>query len=386
MPEQKIADVEPSGLTPRQAFLVLNGLPEIGPILTRRLLDAFQDDVLALFQSPAKRLQQVSGVGASAAEKIVNWKRYFDLEREESEIQKRGLEYILQTDAAYPSLLRQLNDAPLGLYWKGDYKIDRPCVAIVGTRRATLYGHSVTRRIAGDLARLGFCVVSGMARGTDTAAHEGALAVGGKTVAVFGCGMKTVYPPENLDLCREIVKTGAVASEFTIDRRTDRQTFPMRNRIVAGMCEAIIVVESDLKGGSMITARFAGEQGRQVFAVPGRIDQVASRGCHQLIREGAILVTGVDDILEELNYRKQDFQLDLDLAEERQSSAAKLNADLNDEESAVYQLFSEGDAIHPDDLGEKAGLAPWQVSSILIKLELKGVLIKRADGRFEAKH
>ena len=188
------------------------------------------------------------------------------------------------------------------LHRKGGYLFEQPCIAVVGSRRTTLYGQSVAKKLGSDLARLGFCVVSGLARGIDTAAHEGALSVGGKTAAVLGCGIDIVYPPENLDLYRRIVETGAVLSEFPFGRKADKQTFPMRNRVVAGISEAVVVVESDVQGGAMITARFAGEQGRLIYAVPGRIDQPTSHGCHQLIRDGATLFTGIDDILNELNY------------------------------------------------------------------------------------
>ena len=302
----------PSDLSYSDAMLVLNGLPQVGPVMSSHLMEAYQGDPAAVFSGPKNRLLSVPGVGEKVAEVLLHWDRHFDLDREKTRMERSGIAFVAQEDARYPQSLREIYDAPIGLYWKGGFFVDRPCVAIVGTRRATLYGRSIAKKFAAELSRLGFCIVSGMARGTDTAAHEGALEAGGKTVAVFGCGMDIIYPPENLELYQAIGASGAVLSEFPFGRRADRQTFPMRNRVVSGMCEAVVVIESAAAGGSMITARFAGEQGRQVMAVPGRIDQDSSKGCHQLIRDGALMVTSVDDILEELRYERAS-QMEVDL-------------------------------------------------------------------------
>ena len=369
--------------TAKQAYLILNALPDIGPVMASRLLVAFNDNILAVFSADEKHLCAVEGIGQKSAERILKWQQYFDLDKEVAEMQQRDIDYLTREDGNYPELLRHLSDAPMGLYWQGDYRLDRPCIAIIGTRRATLYGHSVAKRFASELARLGFCIVSGLARGTDTAAHEGALEGGGKTIAVFGCGLRTIYPAENLELYRRIVDSGAAISEFSLAQRAHRQTFPMRNRIVAGMSQAVVVIESDASGGSMITARFAGEQGRQLFAVPGRIDQPSSRGCHQLIRDGAILTTSVDDILEELQYRRESFQLDLDLAGHQQSQ--KASVELSEEETKVFGALGNGEALRPDSLAEQLQIAPWEVGSLLVRLELKGLIVKRVDGCYEAR-
>jgi DNA processing protein len=342
-------------------------------------MDEFDGDASSILQADAGRLLRVKGVGESAARIITGWQDHFDLERELRLLGAHQLRFLTQQDETYPELLKQIYDPPIGLYWKGAYVVDRPCVAIVGTRRATLYGRSVAKSFASALARMGFCIVSGMARGTDTAAHEGALEAGGKTVAVFGCGMDIVYPPENLDLFKQIAEFGAVASEFPFGRRADRQSFPMRNRVVAGMCEAVIVIESDVAGGSMITARFAGEQGRQVMAVPGRIDQSSSAGCHQLIRDGATMVTGVDDILEELRYRRP-VEMELPFEE---SSDARPNVELSEPEAKVFDLFKGGERLSSDAIGERLKMPSSTVSALLMGLELKRCLVKRADGLFE---
>lgn len=360
-------------------MLVLNGLPKVGPVMSARLMEAFDDDPVAILSGTKDQLRQVSGVGEQAADLIANWAEHFNLEREKARMEKSGISFVARADERYPESLRELYDAPIGLYWKGEYFVDRPCVAIVGTRRATLYGRAIAKKFAADLARLGFCIVSGMARGTDTAAHEGALEVGGTTIAVFGCGMDIIYPPENLELYQAIAKSGAVLSEFPFGRRADRQTFPMRNRVVAGMCEAVIVIESAASGGSMITARFAGEQGRQIMAVPGRIDQESSAGCHQLIRDGATMVTSVDDILEELRYERV-VQTEVDFTAEGSSGMPTLDPD----ESAILEKLKGGEALGVDELSALLDRSVSEISAALMSLEIKRCVTKRADGRFEA--
>ena len=366
-------------LNHRKALLILNGLQHVGPIMLRRLLDAYDHDPVAVLSGDSKKLLSVKGVGEKAARVLVHWSDHFDLSKEIERMKASSMRFIAQTDDAFPPMLQEMYDPPIGLYWKGEYNIDRPCIAIVGTRRATLYGHSVARKFASELSQLGFCIVSGMARGMDTAAHEGALEAGGQTVAVLGCGLDIVYPPENLDLYKQIAATGAVVSEFPLGRRADRQTFPMRNRVVAGMCEAVIVVESAVAGGSMITARFAGEQGRQIMAVPGRIDQSSSGGCHQLIRDGATMVTSVDDILEELRYARPT-QAEAGLPMESEAS----QVELNDLERQVLDCFKGGELCLPDRISQQLNRPSAEVSAALMGLELKRLVAKRADGCFEA--
>lgn len=373
----------PSSLTQRQALLVLNSLPHVGPIMLRRLMDAFEGDAAAVLTGQRAKLIAVKGIGQKAADALVHWQDRFDLAKEVAQMRRTGTRFFIQADDKFPELLRETYDPPIGLYWQGEYIVDRPCVAIVGTRRSTLYGRSVTKKFASELARLGFCIVSGMASGTDTAAHEGALEAGGKTVAVFGCGLDTIYPPENKDLYHNIVAHGAVASEFPFGRRADRQTFPMRNRVVAGMCQGVIVIESAASGGSMITARFAGEQGRTLMAVPGRIDQASSAGCHQLIRDGAIMVTSVDDILEELRYKCTQFPAQEPEPELSQSDS--LPSSLSESEQAVIDCFVGGEIASPDALAERLKRPISEISGVLMGLELKRLLGKRADGCFEAR-
>jgi len=377
-----------SELTERQAFLVLNALPNIGPITLNRLLVELGGDPRLVFAAERRRLEAVKGVGPVISETIATWRDHFDLAREEEWMARSAVDFITTRDAAYPRLLREIPDPPIGLYRKGRYDCTQPCVGIVGSRRTTLYGLATAKKFGADLGRLGFCVVSGLARGIDTAAHDGALSVGGKTMAVVGTGIDIIYPPENLDLYRRIEADGAVLSEFPFTRRADRQSFAMRNRIVAGICDAIIVVESDVDGGAMITARFAGEHGRLIFAVPGRIDQNTSAGCHQLIRDGATLMTGIDDLLSELNYLDGLRPARIPEKEGVGARATESNpmaASLNPEEAEVLRVFAGGEILAPDGVAAQTGLLASQVSATLMMLELKRLVVKRADGRFEAR-
>lgn len=373
----------PSELTERQAFLVLNALPNVGPITLNRLLTEMENDPRTVLAADRRQLERVKGVGPVIAETLVNWRSHFDLAREEERMKQSGTEFVTVRDPDYPKLLREIHDPPIGLYRRGRYDFAHPCVAIVGSRRTTLYGQATAKRFGAELARLGFCVVSGLARGIDTAAHEGALSVEGRTAAVVGTGIDIIYPPENLALYRQLEATGAVLSEFPLGRRADRQSFAMRNRIVAGMCQAVIVVETAVDGGAMITARFAGEQGRLIFAVPGRIDQSTSAGCHQLIRDGATLLTCVDDLLSELNYL--DGLRPPPIAQKPDEAAAGLPPNLTPDEARVLEKFRGGAILSADNLAELTGLPVAQLSAALLMLELKHVVAKRADGTFEAK-
>ena len=373
-----------SSLTERQAFMILNDLPNIGPITLHRLLEAFGGDPRDILNADKRRLEAVRGVGPETSAALINWHAHFDLAREEERLAQAGATFITARDTGYPKMLKEIHDPPIGLYRKGDYLFEQPCIAVVGSRRTTLYGQSVAKKLGADLARLGFCVVSGLARGIDTAAHEGALSVGGKTAAVLGCGIDIVYPPENLDLYRRIVETGAVLSEFPFGRKADKQTFPMRNRVVSGICEAVVIVESDVAGGAMITARFAGEQGRLIYAVPGRIDQPSSAGCHQLIRDGATLFTSVDDILNEMNYL-DGLRPQAITTEGQPRLLEQLMPQLDATEKRVAAALAGGAILGIDALTTATGLSSPEVSAALMGLELKRLVLKRADGTFEAR-
>ncbi len=368
-------------LSETQAFLVLNALPNLGPVSLRRLLDAFGDDPLAILHASPGELEQVKGVGSTMSQSITAWRDKVNLAREEQRLAQAGARFVTHRDASYPALLRELYDPPIGLYQKGEYGFDRPGIAMVGSRKTTLYGQKVARTLATELARARFCIVSGLARGIDTAAHEGALDGGGPTVGVLGTGLDIIYPPENIDLYRQVEAAGAVVSEFPFGRRADRQSFAMRNRIVAGMCAGVVVVESDKAGGSMITARFAGEQGRQLFAVPGRIDQPTSAGCHQLIQDGAKLTTCVDDILAEFSYLEGLASTPIAAAPE--TPADQAGPPMSAVEAKVMAVFAGGERLIPDEIEAQTGLSIAEVNTALMMLELQRRVAKQPDGRFE---
>ena len=363
--------------------MILNDLPNIGPITLNRLLAEFGGDPVAILRADRRSLERVRGVGPETSAALAGWTAHFDLAREEERLAQAAATFITARDEGYPALLKEIHDPPIGLYRKGTYAFGDPCIAIVGSRRTTLYGQAVAKKLGADLARLGFCVVSGLARGIDTAAHEGALSVGGRTAAVLGTGIDIIYPSENLGLYRRIAESGAVLSEFPFGRKADRQSFAMRNRIVSGMSQAIVVVESDVDGGAMITARFAGEQGRLIFAVPGRIDQPSSAGCHQLIRDGATLFTGIDDLLSELNYLKGFAPGKIPDAPDAPSVLEQLTEGLSDDEKRVAACFRGGAMLGIDEIAAHTGLGAPQVAAALMMLELKKLVSKRADGTFE---
>lgn len=376
-----------TALARSDALLALNALPGLGSVSRRRLLDAFGGDPARVLMAPASELRRVQGIGPQIAGIVSAWPQHFDLSREHDRMARSGVDFVNCEDEAYPPLLQQIYDPPLGLYAKGKLRPRLKTVAIIGTRHSSVYGRGVARRLAADLVRLGFCVVSGMARGIDTAAHQGALEAGGETAAVLGCGIDIIYPPENLDLYRQIAETGVILSELPFGMPATRNTFPLRNRLISGISQAVIVVESGASGGSMITARFAAEHGRHLLAVPGRIDTETSQGCHQLIRDGAVLMTSVDDVLEELSYagRQAELVLPDEPSAPPEAEDDDWDAGLTPEERAVLEPLMGGECLMVDKIAVASGLPVSGVSATLLMLELKKRIIKHADGRFEAR-
>ena len=280
-------------------------------------------------------------------------------------------------DERYPERLRTIHDPPAVLYCDGLPETgDRQAVAIVGSRRATPYGLRVTEALAGELSRLGITIVSGFARGIDAAAHRAALAAGGRTIAVLGCGLDVDYPPGHKSLHVEIAASGAVLTEFAPGTPPRAAHFPRRNRIISGLALGVVVIEAAEDSGSLITARLALEQGREVFAVPGPIEAPTSRGPHGLLKQGAKLVEMVDDIVEELLP-----QLDRSLQTLKTEPIAALpkHVDLSSSERAMLDMMSR-EPLHLDELTERTGLTPAVVAGILLGLELRA-LVKQVPGQ-----
>ncbi len=368
--------IESLGL--HDSLLLLNGLPNIGPVSVRRLLDRFGDDPRDIFRAHRGELGAVRGVGNKIIDSILDERHQDWLTKEKQKLETRKVAFL--GNESYPPLLNEIYDPPVGLYLAGELP-PGPYLSIVGTRNPTLYGLRFARELAQQLAEIGFCIVSGMARGIDTAAHEGALDVQGKTLAFLGSGIDIVYPPENLGLYRKIIEKGGVTSEFPFGRKADRRTFPMRNRLVAGVSMGIIVIESASSGGSLITAQFAADQGRTVFALPGRVDQPSSAGCHKLIREGATLLRSARDVVEELGPI-----LPIPQPASPSTSAGapvQSSASMSEEEEKIIQTLSDGAILGLDDLCDLTRLPAPEIMSSLTMLELNRSVSKRPDGRYE---
>ncbi|MDG1893351.1 MAG: DNA-processing protein DprA [Fuerstiella sp.] len=283
-----------------RASLTLSLVAGIGPLLQATLLQHFGTAEQILRQSAAT-LQQVTGIGAQLADRIAATSHSAAGVETLRRCQELGVHLLQKRTSAYPQSLAYVHDSPELLYCRGMLKLqDDLAVAVVGARRCTTYGRLQAERLAGSLVRAGFTVVSGLARGIDGAAHRGALNAGGRTIAVMATGVREIYPPEHADLAMEIVDNGALGSEFPLDQKPRPGLFPQRNRIISGLSLGVIVVEATRNSGALHTARHALEQGREVFAVPGQLDSLASEGCHDLIRDGVTLVRNVDDILREL--------------------------------------------------------------------------------------
>ena len=370
-----------SSLSEKHAFLILNALPVVGSVLCQRLLQRFHGNVVSIFNSSDAELLSIKGLGKETVNKIQNWRKYFDLEKELSSIASRKIHFVTLNDPYYPKTLKEIYDPPIGFYHIGEMKeIAQPCVSIVGTRMASLYGRKQAREIARELAKLGFCIVSGMARGIDYEAHMGALEVGGQSVAVFGNGLDIIYPPEHLELYQALLEQGCVISEFALGRGADKHSFPMRNRIVAGLSSSVIIVESGVRGGSMITANFAIEYGREVFAVPGRLDQAQSLGCLQLIKEGATMFTSIQGLLEEVDHRNNIHSI-----AQFETPKQSINyASLSDSERKVLSVLQEGERLSVHEIAETTNENISAINALMIQLELKHCVSKAIDGKYEA--
>jgi DNA processing protein len=362
-------------MTEREAYIALNLMEKIGPVGVRSLV-AVLGSAAAVFDASAEDLRRADGIGRELASAIIRQRDSISLELELERAAETATHIITPLDEEYPDALREIHDPPLALYVRGRLlPKDRHAVAVVGTRRATHYGMDTTRKLSYQLGKAGICVLSGLALGVDTAAHEGALRGGGRTVAVIGSGFDHIYPPENIGLAERIAGQGAVLTEFPFARKPDKTTFPMRNRIVSGMSVGVLVVEAGRRSGASITANQALSQGRSVFAVPGRIDSYSSVGTNALIKDGACLVTGVQDILEHFEMLFPKSQPDVE-----QEAAIRIDIpNLSEDETKVIKLLAKGE-MGVDLLIRESGISTAKVSSLLVALELKKV-VRMQPGR-----
>jgi DNA processing protein len=368
-------------MTPAEALVALNMVDHVGPVRLRQLLDHFGDPMSVLRASRAQ-LKAVRGIGEDTADAIADWEKTVDLAAELKRIADFGCRILTQDDSEYPASLRQIYDPPIVLYVKGQLTTkDTNAVAIVGTRQTTHYGLEVARKLGYQLAYVGVTVVSGGARGIDTAAHQGALNAQGRTIAVLGTGINLVFPSENAELFERIAAHGALLTQFPFNRPADRQSFPIRNRIVAGMTLGTVVVEAHLNSGALITANFATEYGRQVFAVPGRIDSPRSKGCHDLIKKGAKLCEGAEDVLSEFEYLFPSTNRPPSPAE----TGVTLALTLSENEQRVYDLLKLENETSIDEVIRHSGLPASAVSVALLSLEMKR-LIRQLPGKLFVKN
>jgi len=359
-------------------YILLNMVENLGFKKMVCLLRSY-DGPSNILKAPSRELAAIEGIGDSIAGKIAALKKE-TLDKELRLMEKRGVCAVSVFDSNYPQNLKNSYSPPIILYVKGEMKAeDADAVAIVGSRMPSYYGVSNCEKLSADLASRGITVVSGMARGIDTAAHKGALK-SGRTIAVLGSGLNQIYPPENRSLADEISKKGAVISEFPMDTPPNKLNFPRRNRIISGLSLGVVVVEAGENSGALITANFALEENREVFAVPGRIDSKVSIGTNKLIKEGAKLIETADDIIEEIQsglkyYSARRKKTDV-------SAGGGEDRDLLTSEEKMMKGFLSYDPIYIDELAEKTNMSVDKVAALLVKLEIKNIVIELPGKNF----
>jgi DNA processing protein len=348
-------------------WLALHLVPGVGRITFKKLVGYFGHP-RGVMQASAGQLMRVSGIGPKLAQAITGFQTAAEVERELRAAKAVGCQIITQGDLGYPPLLKAIEDPPPVLYVKGDMgEPVAPGIAVVGSRRPSTYGKVIAEQLSRGLSESGVTIVSGLARGIDSVAHLKTLEYGGRTIAVLGCGLSSIYPPENWQLAERISRQGAVVSEFPMRTKPERLNFPLRNRTISGLSLGTVVVEAGERSGALITAQWALEQGREVFAVPGNVTAPTSRGTNRLIKMGAKLVEGVEDILEEFP------QYALGGIREGAPEQKELcQADSTPDERRLLALLDPVETRHIDWVIEQAHLPTSMVSALLLKLELEG--------------
>lgn len=356
----------------REAYIALNMMEKVGPVGVRAMVSHL-GAARAIFEAGPDAFSGAEGLGREQVAAVLKQRETVDWRGEIERAEKAGVRLIAQVDEEYPKNLLEIHDPPLALYVQGNLESrDKHAIAIVGTRRATHYGLDCAGTLASQLAQAGFTIVSGLAEGIDTAAHRAALAAKGRTLAVIGSGLDRLFPVSNKELAKTVAEHGAVISEFSFGREPDRTTFPIRNRVVSGLSMGVLVVEADQKSGAMITANQALDQGRSVFAIPGRIDNPAARGTNELIRNGAKLVTSANDVLREYEFL-------FGPAANAAVADRRPRPTLSEDETRLSALLERGER-DVDSLIRESGLKAATVSSLLIGLEMKR-LVRMLPGR-----
>jgi DNA processing protein len=358
-------------------WLCLRQIPGVGNIIYNRLIKKFCTPE-KVFQASSEELKKIDGLRSQTIEAIITFKDTDWAKKEVDRIEKQGITLITIQDERFPRNLKEIYDPPPFLYVKGELREDdNLSLAVVGSRNASAYGKAMTTSLSRTLTQRGFTIVSGLARGIDTCAHKGALEGGGRTVAVLGSGIDIIYPWENKGLAEEIALQGAIVSEFPLGTQPEAINFPPRNRIISGLSLGTVIVEASFRSGSLITARMALEQGREVFAVPGNVDSPRSKGTNRLIKEGAKLIMDPEDIIEEVfpQYKAP--------ATSGQENPPETKG-ITPEGQKIFDLL-DSNPLHIDHLIHQSKLRPNQVSSLLLELELTG-LAKQLPGKMFIKN
>jgi len=361
----------------------------LGPVLFKRLLDAF-GSVERILGASVAELTRVDKIGSRTAERIIRTRNDFDPRRELDLADRLGVTLLHLQDERYPPPLRAIYDPPPVLYVKGTLeRSDNLAIAVVGSRRCSHYGTEQANRFAHLLASSGFTIVSGLARGIDSAAHQGALAAKGRTIAVQGCGLARVFPPENEKLFQQITESGAVVSELPLTYEPLSENFPGRNRIIAGLSMGVLVVEATHRSGALISAQAALENNREVMAIPGRIDSPQSSGCHRLIKEGARLVDSLEEIMDTLGHVGNGLKEYVHEASQQADQTAQLQLfdgsglRFTEEESRIIGVFN-AEPLHLEDIIAVSNLPAGTVHATLIQLQLKG-FVRQLPGSMYAR-
>jgi DNA processing protein len=347
--------------------IALTLIPQIGNVFAKELLHHFQT-AENIFTISRKQLAAIPGIGTVRAREIKDFQDFDRVEEELMFIEKYGITPVFYTDDAYPRRLKHCYDSPVMLYFRGNADLNASKIlSIVGTRHYTDYGREVCERIICELAAENILIVSGLAYGIDVIAHKAALQQGLNTIGVVAHGLDRLYPPEHASVAKQMIRQGGLLTDFMSKTVPDKQNFPMRNRIVAGMADATLVIETGIRGGSLITAELANGYNRDVFAVPGKAGDLKSAGCNYLIRKNkAALVTCAGDIMEMMGW---------DLSPSHPSVAQKrLFVDLNDKEQAIVDLLTGIKLLHIDDIYLQSKLSSSEVAAVMLNLELQGVI------------
>lgn len=372
--------------TPDTYWLALRRVHGVGPRICRTLMQKYRSPE-AIFQLDEASIA-AAGVPRPVARRIREFRDFDPLEKELCELPRLGARLLKWTDEDYPTNLREIADPPPYLFVRGPARLNEPgCLAIVGARAASEGGLRMAHRLGMELAAKGFTVVSGLARGVDGAAHQGALDSGGRTIAVMGCGIDVIYPPEHRKLAEAIIEGGgAIISELPLGTQPMAENFPTRNRILSGLCLGVVIVEAAEKSGSLITARMALEQNRQVFAVPGSPLTGKTRGSNRLIRDGAKLVECVEDVIEEiapqLGFSRNEAKKPLKSLENSEAKRQTSIGSASEEDRVILRQLKQGERVHVDSLIEASGLSPQAVLRLLLELELKGLVAQHPGKLF----